>query len=93
MRLFRASLVIATLPLGVMGCASYDPPVQGDRSSEAYTADLEKCRTSSKEAVRIRNADTPWTWIKSPFTGPPQVRAAIRTCMAGKGYVLEKTGG
>jgi hypothetical protein len=26
----------------------------------------------------------------SPFTGPPEVRAAIRKCMEGNGYVLEK---
>jgi hypothetical protein len=42
--------------------------------------------------VRIKNADTPWTWIISPFTGPPEVRAAIRSCMQGKGYVLRTTG-
>jgi len=93
MRWFRASLIIPALLLGVSGCASYDPPIQGDHSSQAYKADLEKCRTTSTETVRRRNADTPWTWIKSPFTGPPAVRSAIRTCMAGKGYVLEKAGG
>jgi hypothetical protein len=67
--------------------------VQGDHSSQAYQADLEKCRSTSTEAARRRNADTPLTWIKSAFTGPKEVRAAIQTCMAGKGYVLEKAGG
>jgi hypothetical protein len=75
---------------GLSGCSAYDPPVQGDHAADKYKEDLEKCRTTSREAVRIKNADTPWTWIISPFTGPPAVRAAIRTCMQGKGYVLEK---
>ncbi len=74
------------------GCGSYDPPVKGDHAAEKYKTDLNACRSSATEAVRLKNADTPWTWIKSPFTGPPEVRAAIRTCMVGKGYVLEKTG-
>ena len=85
-------LIIATLLLGVSACAdSYDPPVQGDHSSQKYKDDLEKCRTTSTESVRLKNAATPGRWIISPFTGPPAVRAAIRSCMAGKGYTLEKT--
>jgi hypothetical protein len=93
MRTFRSCLLIAALLLTVSGCASpYDPPVQGDRTTEKYKTDLEKCRTTSTEAVRLKNADTPWTWMKSPFTGPPMVRAEIRTCMQHAGYVLEKTG-
>ena len=89
----RAAMVLFTLLISVSGCASYDPPVQGDRASDRYKADLEKCRTASTEAVRLRNADTPGTWIMSLINGPPQVRAAIRTCLVGKGYVLEKAGG
>jgi hypothetical protein len=85
--------MIPALLLAISGCASpYDPPVQGDHTSERYKTDLEKCRTSSTETVRRRNADTPLTWMKSPFTGPPAVRAEIRTCMEHDGYVLEKTG-
>ena len=90
MRFARISLVVSVLFLGLSGCGSYDPPIQGDHKSEKYRTDLKACRTSSNESVRIKNADTPWTWIKSPITGPPEVRAAIRTCMVGKGYVLEK---
>ncbi|MFL5256552.1 MAG: hypothetical protein ACJ8AI_27400 [Rhodopila sp.] len=78
------------LLLGITGCSSYDPPVQGDHNSDRYKADLEACRTSSTEAVRLKNADTPRTWILSPFTGPPMVRAAIRDCMTKKGYVVGK---
>jgi hypothetical protein len=93
MRPFRACLMIPTLLLGVSGCASpYDPPIQGDHTSERYKTDLEKCRTTSTETVRRQNADTPWTWMISPFTGPPKVRTAIRTCMEHNRYVLEKTG-
>jgi hypothetical protein len=89
----RAPLLIPALLLGVSGCASYDPPVQGDHTSDRYKADLEKCRTVSTEDVRRKNAATPGTWIMSTFTGPPEVRAAIRKCMEGKGYVLEKIEG
>jgi hypothetical protein len=85
--------MLSALLLAVSGCSSpYDPPVQGDHTAERYKTDLEKCRTSSTEAVRRRNADTPWTWMKSAFTGPSEVRAEIRTCMQHDGYVLEKTG-
>jgi hypothetical protein len=38
----------------------------------------------------LKNAAIIQSWVISPFTGPPAVRAAIRTCMAGKRYTLEK---
>lgn len=86
----RAVAVLAGLVLGQAGCsAPYDPPVQGDHTSKRYKADLDKCRSDSAAQVRIKNADTPATWIKSAFTGPSEVRAAIRACMEGKGYKLE----
>jgi hypothetical protein len=88
---FRVTAAAFILLSGLSGCAAYDPPVQGDHTSEKYKTDLETCRTTSQEAVRLKNAATPQSWIISPITGPPEVRAAIRTCMAGKGYVLEKT--
>ena len=85
-------IILPVLLLAESACgAPYDPPVLGDHTSEQYKADLEKCRTASRESVRLKNAATPEKWIISPFTGPPAVRAAIRTCMAGKGYTLEKT--
>ena len=93
MQSFRAGLVILALLPGVTGCAEYDPRVQGDHTTEQYQADLEKCRTTSSEAVRLKNAATPGRWIISPITGPPAVRAAIRKCMAAKGYVLETVPG
>ncbi len=73
---------------GSPGCSPYEPPIAGDHGSDKYKDDLQKCQTTSQEAVRIKNADTPWTWIISPFTGPPAVRAAIRACMQRKGYVV-----
>lgn len=92
MQSIRVSMIIPALLLGVSGCgAPYDPPVRGDHTAEQYKADLEKCRATSTESVRLKNAATPGRWIISPFTGPPAVRAAIRTCMAGKGYTLEQT--
>jgi hypothetical protein len=88
----RLFLIILTLLPGMSACGTpYDPPVRGDHASEQYKTDLEKCRTTSTESVRLKNAATLQSWIISPFTGPPAVRAAIRTCMAGKGYTLEKT--
>lgn len=87
----RASLVIAALLLGQSGCAPYDPPIQGDHTAEAYKTDLEKCRTSSTETVRLKNASTPQSWVISPITGPPAVRALIRKCMQDKGYVVQQT--
>ncbi len=92
MQALSRCLIVATLLLGLSACgAPYDPPVAGDHTSDKYKADLEKCRTTSTESVRLKNAATLWVWIISPFTGPPAVRAAIRTCMTGKGYTLEKT--
>ncbi len=84
-------LLIPALLLGFSACSAYDPPIQGDHTAEAYKTDLDKCRTTSAETVRRKNAATPGTWIISPFTGPPAVRAQIRTCMASKGYTVAKT--
>jgi hypothetical protein len=91
MHLLRATFISALL-LGVSGCGSYDPPVKGDHASDKYKSDLEACRTSSHHAVYLKNASSPGTWIISPITGPPEVRAGIRTCMQGKGYVLQSAG-
>jgi hypothetical protein len=86
--------MIPALLLAISGCgAPYDPPVQGDHTSAKYKTDLEKCRTSSTEAVRRRNADNPGSWMISPFTGPPAVRTAMQRCMEHDGYVLKKAGG
>jgi hypothetical protein len=85
------TMLPVVLVLMIGGCADYDPPIQGDHTSDKYRADLEKCRTSSTETVRLKNAATPQSRVISPITGPPEVHALIRKCMVGKGYVLEKT--
>jgi ABC-type glycerol-3-phosphate transport system substrate-binding protein len=91
MRMLRTCLIVPALLLGLSGCGSpYDPPLPVDHTSAKYQTDIAKCQTTSAETVRRQNADTPWTWMKSPFTGPPEVRAAIRTCMAHDGYTVEK---
>jgi hypothetical protein len=92
MRSVRVLLIILALS-GVSACGgdAYDPPIVGDHSTDKYQADLEKCRTTETEAVRLKDAATPQSWVISPITGPPAVRAAIRTCMQGKGYTLEQT--
>ena len=89
-RRFPAMLVVLA---GISGCSPYEPPFQGDHASQHYQSDLASCRTSSRNAVRLKNAAAPGTWIISPITGPPEVRAALRQCMQDKGYVLAKTGG
>lgn len=88
----RIELFSLVVLAGVSGCAPYDPPLQGDHASQHYQDDLKQCRTSSREAVRLKNASTPGSWVISPVTGPPAVRAAIRKCMQAKGYALEKAG-
>jgi hypothetical protein len=90
MQSFRVLLIVLAL-LGVSACGGpYDPPVAGDHTTEKYQADLEKCQSTSTESVRLKNAATLQSWVISPFTGPPAVRAAIRTCMQGKGYTLDQ---
>jgi hypothetical protein len=91
MKLLHVVLIMSALLLGAGGCSAYDPPVEGDHASKKYQADVETCRTTSTETVRLKNAATPGRWIISPITGPPAVRAAIRTCMESKGYALQKT--
>jgi hypothetical protein len=91
MKLLHVALIMSALLFGAGGCSAYDPPVEGDHTSEKYQAEVATCRTASTETVRLKNAATPGRWIISPITGPPAVRAAIRTCMVSKGYVLQKT--
>ena len=91
MKLLHVVLIMSALLLGAGGCSAYDPPVEGDHTSERYQADVAACRTASTETVRLKNAATPGKWIISPITGPPAVRAAIRTCMESKGYALQTT--
>jgi hypothetical protein len=90
MRSLRVYLIFPVLLLGLSGCGSDDPGVRGDPASAKYKTDLEACRTSSAASVHRHNAGTPGTWMISPITGPSQVRSAVRTCMVGKGYALEK---
>jgi hypothetical protein len=90
---FRAVLLIPALLISLSGCASYDPPIRGDHMSDQYKADLAACRTSSSHTVYIKNADNPWSWMISPITGPRMRRTELRTCMVGKGYVLESSPG
>lgn len=87
--MIRAGLLLCGVALALSGCSTYDPPVQGGQASAHYKSDLAQCRTSSREAVRLKNAATLESWVISPITGPPAVRADIRKCMAAKGYVLE----
>lgn len=68
------------------GCSAYDPAMRGTHAAEQYRTDLEACRTTSAEQVRLHNAATPQRWIASPVFGPSMVRVAIRQCLDSKGY-------
>jgi hypothetical protein len=87
----RAFPLLAAALAALAACSAYDPPVAGDHGAEKYKADLEACRTSVGHDVYVRNAGDIGTWVLSPVTGPGQRRAGIRSCMAGKGYVVEKS--
>jgi hypothetical protein len=57
LKLLHVSLIVPALLLGT-GCSTYDPPVEGDHTSGKYKADVETCRTTSTETVRLKNAAT-----------------------------------
>lgn len=74
--------------LAVAGCYSYEPRVATDRAAPAYQADLAACQEESVDAVNKRNAKTGLDWFSSPVRRPFQIRAAIRACVAKKGYAV-----
>lgn len=86
MKLHRAVLACCLLA----GCANYyDPPMQGDHSTEKYQADLKKChRQVNVPANRVANA-TVGSTIQSVFKSDDPQRDATRTCMQSKGYTPE----
>ncbi len=76
---------IATL-LVLAGCASYDPPMQGDHSTARYKLDLQKCqKEASATATRAANA-SPQSALLAVFQSREPERADIRTCMVSRGY-------
>lgn len=83
-----STLPAAALVLTLGACAAYDPPVQADRASPAYQADLAACRAGVATAVDRENAKTVGAWVASPVLRPGQVRAGLRACLADKGYAL-----
>ncbi len=90
-RAVRCLLAMAAMMAGTGGCSAYDPPVRADHGAEKYKTDLEACRTSVAHDVYIKNAGDIGTWIISPVTGPAQRREGVRACMAGKGYVPDRS--
>lgn len=90
--MIRAFVLFCVVLPGLAACDAYDPPFRGDHASAHYQSDLAACRESSRNTVRLKNATSPQTWIVSPFTGPPETRADIRSCMEAKGYVLAHPG-
>ena len=80
----RGTVLVATALL-LAACAG-DPAVVGDRSSPKFREDLKACRQSSGKQVAYQDAKTFPGWLISPFTGPGEMRRAVRACMEGKGY-------
>jgi hypothetical protein len=78
---------IMTLALALASC-SYDPPVQGDHTSQKYQTDLKTCRDQAAHEVYMKFAGSIWTWMVSPITAPSARHRAVRACMAAKGYTL-----
>lgn len=76
----------AILLLGLLaGCAAYEPAGL-DRTKPAYQTDLVECQVNEPVVVDDYNAKYGLRWVASLVRRPFQVRDAIRTCMAGKGY-------
>ena len=72
--------------LGLLGgCAAYEPAGL-DRTRPAYQTDLVECQDNEPVVVDAYNAKLGLRWLASFGRRPFQVRDAIRTCMAGKGY-------
>ena len=85
----RATLAVLALLL-LAAWVTYNANMAGTHPAARYDADLESCRTSSREAVRLDNAKYVWRWIDSAYWGPGEVPSAIRQCMEGKGYALAR---
>ena len=82
-----ALLGLALLPLA--SCA-YDPAMMGAHPAPQYETDLQACRTTSREQVRLQNAKTLASWLTSPIHGPGMVRAAVRGCLEARGYAAAR---
>ena len=86
------SRLCLALVILVAGCASYDPPVDGDRGSAKYKADLTRCQTdASKAASRKANA-TPQTAFMAVFDSGKQERQDVTACMLARGHALRAGG-
>ena len=80
-------LCLAAL-LALSGCASpYDPPVQGDRASAKYQADIARCRKQA-DLVATRKANaTPQSAIMAVFKSADAEHHDVTLCMQQHGYV------
>lgn len=70
------------------GCASYDPPMAGDHTTQRYQADLQRCqKQTSASAARVANA-SPQSAIRAMFASDEPQREQVRTCLQSRGYHL-----
>lgn len=68
------------------GCA-YDPPVQGDRSSDAFQRSLKACRTTA-EKTQLQREGTPGAAFVQIFDFHRTEHQDVQTCMQARGYAL-----
>ena len=73
MKLLHVPLIVSALLLGAGGCSAYDPPVEGDHTSEKYQADVEKCvlprlrRSASRTRPLPEGGSFPRSRDRQPF--------------------------
>jgi hypothetical protein len=71
------------------GCGTYDPDMQGDHAAPQYKADLAACQKLAGPAAIKRVNSLGYLFLTYPISYPRARRAAVRTCMEGKGYKLK----
>ena len=84
----RLRLAILAAPALLAACGDYVPPVQADRSSAKYRADLAACQKSGDKAADQRAVAFFFNFAMYPVSLPVLQRREITRCMTAKGYTL-----
>jgi hypothetical protein len=78
-------LVLLPLLLAT-ACASYDPPVAGDRHTPKFQADLDRCRRQAAKNAAIKANATPQSSVRALFQSDDAEHADLVSCMKFRGY-------
>ena len=70
-------------------CGDYVPPVQAERSSAKYKADLAACQQTGDKEAKRRTWAFFFNLATFPVSLPVLQRREITRCMTAKGYTLE----